>query len=135
MGNQGAFYRTLDAWLTEIAKTRPETAQHIERQSVLLALTIDATHPNSTPEQRANLFVQSAFAGMLHDVGKLAIAPQLLDKASRISRHEMNRVLHAYQAAIPEYPEKKDDMKFLEMANGGRVFFAKNIPASVTRSA
>jgi len=113
------FYRRLDAWLSDIGERSPETLMHVERQAVLLALVTDSVYQGQPNYDQ--LVTRAMIAGMAHDIGKIAVAPELLHKATRIDSGALETFLAEYQAKVPDYPEKAQHMEFLRMLNGGRI--------------
>lgn len=117
------FYQAMENWLQQLAVQSPETLQHIQRQAVAIALTVEAFGKDMPQQARDALMVKALVAGAAHDIGKLSIDPELLHKAHRIDHALLEIALGQYQQLVPDYPGKALDMEFLRMLNGGRIPF------------
>lgn len=122
---QEPFVQAMDSWLTTLAERSPETLQHVQRQSVLMGLIAHQSFRHLEPQARGLAVTRAMLAGLAHDVGKLAIDPNLLHKATRIDTSILETFLAHYEHNVPDYPEKQAHLQFLRMVNGGRIAFGK----------
>ncbi|MCI5050057.1 MAG: hypothetical protein MRY32_06965 [Rickettsiales bacterium] len=100
----------------------PETWSHVKRLGTLTArmtqAEIDAGNKDIKP-------MHALVGSVFHDVGKLAIHPDLLHKNGRIELSRFQQLVGTFDKAVPDYPQKEHDLKFLIKANEGRVVFAE----------
>ena len=118
---QAPFYRAMDNWLEALSQRSPETALHIRRQSVAMALTTRAMFSDLPDTARDSETVRALIAATAHNVGKLALDPVLLHKPYRVEPEKLETLLTTYQDQVPDYREKAGHIQFLRMLNGGRV--------------
>jgi HD-GYP domain-containing protein (c-di-GMP phosphodiesterase class II) len=114
-------YATVDRWLSALAERSPETFTHIQRELVMLAFAAETMPPQPTPVLQDAHIARILMAGLTHDIGKLAIDPALLHKATRMPEAKLEAALAEYTAQVPDYEEKNVDMALLRLMNRGLV--------------
>jgi len=122
--------KVLETALTVLEKQSPETWKHVLNHTALTMQYHERQyvmeHPSAT-SMPADTQIESLtllLGALCHDMGKAAIDPQLLHKSSRIDRERMQSVTQKYDSVVPDYPEKRHDLIFMEEANSGKILFA-----------
>lgn len=113
--------KSLEFVLAALAERSPETLQHLVHHAALIMMEFERVH-GSIAEHPSHA-LQALVGALGHDVGKLALDPQLLHKHTRLNERRFDYTLANFEAKVPDYPEKAHDIAFLKQAQQGMMVF------------